>query len=61
MRGTGVKRSGRNAWVGIFPADDQDFIKVDQGQPLDAGTLLEKGILQLATSIEDKGLLHWEA
>ena len=56
-----AKRGGRNAWVGIFPAADRACLPRPGGGPMPIGAWLAEGSLEVATSIEDSSLLHWEA
>lgn len=55
-----AKRGGRNAWVGISPADDFDASEVPQRISAEVKALVDAGRLQVRTSLPEDTELEWD-
>jgi len=54
-----AKRGGRDAWVGLFPTDEGDSIRIKSGLPFDIPGLLATGDIIISTSLPDAAALDW--
>jgi diguanylate cyclase (GGDEF)-like protein len=54
-----AKRGGRDAWVGLFPREGGDAIRIKAGLPVEIQALLDSGEITVATSLPDSSALDW--
>lgn len=55
-----AKRSGRNAWVGLFPTLEGEADLIRRGLPNEIPQLIEQGHIQVVTSVSDPTRLQWD-
>ena len=56
-----AKRSGRDAWVGVFPALQGDVEQLEERLPQDIAGLLREGQLELKCNLPAGHVLRWES
>ena len=55
-----AKRGGRNAWVGLYPADGVDPEQLKDRIPYGIAELLEQRTLEAKTSLSANVVLEWD-
>ncbi|MDP2876883.1 MAG: GGDEF domain-containing protein, partial [Holophaga sp.] len=55
-----AKRSGRNAWVGFYPADQATLQRLKEGLPTAILPLMQEGHLDVFTSLPGIDALNWD-
>lgn len=55
-----AKRGGRNAWVGIFPTDEGDAVRIKSTIPMEIPALIQSGDIKVISSLPDPASLDWD-
>ena len=56
-----AKRSGRNAWVGLYSGDEADRDSLTKDIDLQVERLVQQGKIRIKTSLPDGARIAWDA